>query len=81
MYEALYYRVVDTDKKIVQCQLCPHNCIIKDNMHGYCGSRKNLAAKLYCLSYGQITGQQLDPIEKKPLYHFYPNTKIFSIGS
>lgn len=65
----------------VKCFLCPHNCRLSDNNVGICGVRKNLKGKLITLNYGKITAHNLDPIEKKPLYHFYPGKSIFSIGS
>jgi pyruvate formate lyase activating enzyme len=77
--EALYYTTLEGNK--VRCNLCPHNCTIDDNDVGICKVRKNEGGKLYTLNYGQITSYAFDPIEKKPLYHFYPGSKIFSIGS
>ncbi|MBU4304436.1 MAG: AmmeMemoRadiSam system radical SAM enzyme [Candidatus Omnitrophica bacterium] len=79
MHDALYYKV--TDKSNVQCELCPKNCIIKNNNTGYCRSRKNVEGKLYSLIYGKTTGIALDPIEKKPLYHFHPGEMILSLGT
>lgn len=77
--EALYYERLDNNR--VKCRLCPHGCnIAKDNI-GLCRVRKNIDGKLYTLNYGKITSYGYDPIEKKPLYHFYPGSKIFSIGS
>jgi len=66
--------------KIIQCQLCPHFCVIKESMIGKCHIRKNIDGKLYSLSYGKPISIALDPITKKPLYHFLPNTFTFSIG-
>jgi len=68
------------DKK-VQCHLCPHNCNIKDDGLGICGVRKNENGKLYTLIYGSCSSVAADPIEKKPLYHFYPGTNAFSLGT
>ncbi|MCK9329056.1 MAG: AmmeMemoRadiSam system radical SAM enzyme [Candidatus Cloacimonetes bacterium] len=65
----------------VECLLCPHNCIIKKNQFGICRARKNIDNKLYALNYGKTTGIAIDPIEKKPLYHFYPFAKILSLGA
>jgi pyruvate formate lyase activating enzyme len=79
MKEALYYKTLENNK--VQCFLCPHNCIIKDNKRGICGVRKNSGGKLYSENYGEITALGIDPIEKKPLYHFYPGRNILSLGS
>lgn len=68
------------DKK-VQCNLCPHNCKVKDEGLGVCGVRKNENGKLYTLIYGSCSSVAADPIEKKPLYHFYPGTNVFSLGT
>jgi pyruvate formate lyase activating enzyme len=65
----------------IRCQLCPHNCLIQDGKTGICGVRMNMEGSLKLLNYGVISGRSLDPIEKKPLYHFYPGTNIVSIGS
>jgi len=65
----------------VKCTLCPHHCVIADRKYGFCNTRWNLHGVLYTASYGMITSIALDPIEKKPLYHFHPHTKIWSVGS
>lgn len=65
----------------IQCTLCPHNCIIADGRTGICGARKNNGGNIELITYGIISGYALDPVEKKPLYHFYPGTNILSIGS
>jgi len=66
---------------IVQCFLCPHNCTINNEKSGICGVRKNENGKLYSLIYGSCSSVHEDPIEKKPLYHFYPGSSCFSLGS
>lgn len=72
----------ETDSKMrVRCKLCPHFCILKEEQTGLCGVRKNIGGKLYSSNYGYISGIQIDPIEKKPLYHFYPTSAILSVGS
>jgi pyruvate formate lyase activating enzyme len=68
------------DERIV-CLLCPHNCKLAEGKTGICGVRKNTGEDIGLLTYGVVSGYALDPIEKKPLYHFYPGTNIFSIGS
>lgn len=68
------------DKK-VKCSLCSHNCVISDGKLGICGARKNENGVLFSLIYGSSSSIAADPIEKKPLYHFYPGTKAFSMGS
>jgi len=79
MKEALFYQVKDNSR--VQCFLCPHNCLISEGKAGLCGVRKNEKGKLYSLVYGQATSLALDPIEKKPLYHFHPGEFILSVGT
>jgi len=69
-----------TDDRI-ECLLCPHYCKLSTGNTGICGARKNTGEKIELLTYGVISGYALDPIEKKPLYHFYPGTNILSIGS
>lgn len=64
----------------VTCELCPHNCHIKPDKSGVCGVRKNINGTLEVVSSGMIASSGLDPIEKKPLYHFFPGSKIFSVG-
>lgn len=65
----------------VRCYLCGHHCVISDGKLGVCQVRKNVGGTLYTLSYGQIISQCVDPIEKKPLYHFYPGSKSYSIAT
>jgi pyruvate formate lyase activating enzyme len=79
MKKALYYKTLEDG--IVKCKLCPHNCLIEDNEHGFCNVRINKAGDLYSELFEKVTPIGLDPIEKKPLYHFYPGTKILSVGS
>lgn len=77
--EALYYK--KENDRTVQCQLCPHHCHIQDGKTGFCRTRKNEDGTLLALNYGQCTALALDPIEKKPLYHFHPGSQILSAGS
>lgn len=77
--EALFYEALPDGK--VHCLLCPQSCRIDDGKVGFCRVRKNIKGKLYSLIYGQITSLALDPIEKKPLYHFHPGKYILSIGT
>ena len=77
--EAMYYE--KGKDNTVKCHLCPHNCTIKEGKVGICKVRKNIEGKLISLNYGKQTSYAYDPIEKKPLYHFYPGRDIFSIGS
>lgn len=63
------------------CLLCGHYCKLKKDQAGICGVNKNTGDKIECLVYGYPNAMNIDPIEKKPLYHFLPNTKTFSIGT
>jgi pyruvate formate lyase activating enzyme len=65
----------------VQCQNCPHECVLKDGQRGFCRVRENRGGKLYTLSYGNPCAVHIDPIEKKPLYHFLPGTTAYSIAT
>jgi len=77
--EARYYTKTGNDT--VQCQLCPHNCRIAVGNHGICGVRENERGTLFSSIYGEVTAVAMDPIEKKPLYHFHPGSGIISIGT
>ncbi len=79
MHECILYKKLKDDE--VQCIACNHKCIIDENMKGICGVRKNVNGKLNLLVYGFIASENIDPIEKKPLYHFLPNTNTYSIGT
>jgi pyruvate formate lyase activating enzyme len=81
MKDAQYWIEKDKAKRSVLCRLCPHGCVIALDKYGICGARKNNGGKLFSASYNEVTALNLDPIEKKPLYHFYPGTKILSVGS
>ncbi|HOP64277.1 MAG TPA: AmmeMemoRadiSam system radical SAM enzyme [Spirochaetota bacterium] len=76
--EAQYYL---QKGETVECRLCPHRCHISEGKSGICGVRENRKGKLYSTIYGEVTSMAMDPIEKKPLYHFYPGSEIFSIGT
>ena len=65
----------------VRCQACAHECLISKDKTGICGVRKNINGKLYLLVYGKVAAKHIDPIEKKPLYHFLPKTFSYSIGT
>ena len=65
----------------VQCTLCPHQCFIHEGKYGICGVRRNLGGRIKSRNYEIVSGLAMDPIEKKPLYHFHPGSKILSIGS
>lgn len=77
--EALHYEKLNGGK--VHCHLCPVECVISDGKHGACGIRTNKLGTLYSDAYGKITSMALDPIEKKPLYHYHPGKQILSVGT
>ena len=69
------------DQGKAECLLCPHFCKIAIGKTGICGVRKNTGSAIALQTYGVISGYALDPIEKKPLYHFFPGYNILSVGS
>lgn len=79
MKEALWWEVKDNGK--ILCTLCPRYCTIGEGQKGFCFIRENIDGKLYSTGYGRPTGFAVDPIEKKPLSHFYPGTDILSFGT
>ncbi|OGW36378.1 MAG: AmmeMemoRadiSam system radical SAM enzyme [Nitrospirae bacterium RBG_13_39_12] len=79
MKEAMFYDKLE--KKTVKCFLCAHHCVIKDGKRGICHVRKNTGGTLYSLVYGKIVSMNVDPIEKKPLFHFLPGSTSFSIAT
>lgn len=79
MHEALYYEKLEKDR--VHCHLCPNNCLIPEGGRGACGVRINKGGTLYSEVYGKTTSIALDPIEKKPLYHYHPGQYILSVGT
>ena len=79
MKEVYLYKKLE-DKK-VQCQNCAHYCQVSPDKTGVCGVRKNKNGKLYVLSYGKIIALHIDPIEKKPFFHFLPGTHSLSVAS
>jgi len=77
--KALFWKKLKNSK--VKCNLCSHNCIINNNDLGICGVRTNEAGMLFSLIYSSCSSLAVDPIEKKPLYHFYPGSSVFSMGT
>jgi pyruvate formate lyase activating enzyme len=63
------------------CEICPHHCALAEGQTGLCGARRNTGDSVTAINYGLVTSIALDPIEKKPLYIFYPNSTILSVGS
>ena len=79
MKEAMFYESMTENR--VRCNLCNHQCKIKEGKRGICGVRENQSGKLYSTIYGKIIAEHIDPIEKKPLFNFLPGSKAFSIGT
>ena len=77
--EAYHYERLEENK--VRCNLCNHRCVIKDGRRGICNVRENEAGILNTLVYGKLIAQHVDPIEKKPLFHFLPGTLSYSIAT
>jgi pyruvate formate lyase activating enzyme len=74
-----YYK--NEDKAHIRCLVCPHHCNLKEGQRGLCRIRLNKGGQIIALNYGEVSSLALDPIEKKPLYHFYPGSMILSAGS
>ena len=79
MKEAMLYEQLAKNR--VRCNLCAHHCLIADGKKGICQVRENRDGKLYTLVYGRTVSQNIDPIEKKPLFHFYPGSTAYSIAT
>ncbi len=79
MQRAAYFNQIDDQK--VECYLCPHNCIISEGKRGICGVRINKEGELFSEVYGYPVAVHTDPVEKKPLYHFFPGRQILSVGT
>jgi pyruvate formate lyase activating enzyme len=79
MKEARFYEKLDGKK--VRCRLCFHECLIREGNRGICGVRENRGGVLFSLVYGKSISEAVDPIEKKPLFHFLPGTRTFSVAT
>src|SRR3989337_148614 len=77
--EALLYEKLENN--FVHCFLCSHHCRIADGKRGICGVRENKGGTLNTLVYGKVIAQHIDPIEKKPLFHFQPGSHSYSIAT
>ncbi|HEY3422943.1 MAG TPA: AmmeMemoRadiSam system radical SAM enzyme [Methanocellaceae archaeon] len=64
-----------------KCNVCSYRCVIQPGRLGHCRTRKNVGGKIFTMIYGTVTSEASDPIEKKPLYHFYPGSHSYSVGS
>ncbi|MBI5229015.1 AmmeMemoRadiSam system radical SAM enzyme [Candidatus Micrarchaeota archaeon] len=79
LHEAMLYEKMDEKK--VRCRLCARYCTIPERSWGFCFTRKNVGGKLYTMTYGKSTGFSIDPIEKKPFFHFHPGSSSLSFGT
>jgi pyruvate formate lyase activating enzyme len=79
MKEAMLYEKLSDNR--VKCNLCNHRCTIKDENYGICGVRQNIDGSLFSLVYDRIVASHIDPIEKKPLFQFYPGSRAYSIAT
>jgi len=79
MHEAMLYDKLSNDR--VRCRVCSHCCVIEPGARGICAVRENVDGTLVSLVYGRLIARDIDPIEKKPLYHYYPGTRAYSIAS
>lgn len=77
--EAMLYE--QHDNQSVICYLCPHQCRINEGGQGICNVRENRQGKLYTLAFGRTVAQHIDSVEKKPLFHFHPGTKTYSLAT
>ncbi len=79
MHEALFYQ--PTEEQAVVCNLCHHHCRIHSGKRGRCGVRENREGKLFSLVYGRLVAENIDPIEKKPMFHLLPGSRSYSIST
>lgn len=73
-----FYKVINES---IKCELCPHECLLKNGQTGFCKTIKNVNNKLYSLNYEELSSISIDPIEKKPLFHYHPGANVLSLGS
>ncbi|MCD6327445.1 AmmeMemoRadiSam system radical SAM enzyme [bacterium] len=78
LIEAMFYE--QSEGKNVRCVLCPHECVIPEGKVGLCRGRMNKGGKLFSTTFAETIALHVDPVEKKPLYHFYPGNSVLSIG-
>ncbi|MDP3066658.1 MAG: AmmeMemoRadiSam system radical SAM enzyme [Methanobacteriaceae archaeon] len=76
--EAMLYKKLES---ALNCHVCNRHCIISNGKKGFCEMRENQEGTLYTLNYGAASSMAVDPIEKKPLFHFYPGSRVFSLGT
>lgn len=78
-HKALFYQKLDN--KVVRCEICPRRCVVPDGGRGYCRVRENAGGDYFSLVYGRPCTAHVDPIEKKPFFHFLPGTTAFSLAT
>lgn len=81
MKESSLYKVLDQQEQKAQCRNCAHFCILNEGERGKCGVRQNIKGKVYSLNYGKAVAVNIDPIEKKPFYHFMPASNSLSVAA
>ncbi len=79
LHETRYYERIPGGK--VLCTLCPHDCRVPEGARGACGVRYNHRGRLFTLVYDRVVAREINPIEKKPFFHFYPGTHAYSIST
>jgi pyruvate formate lyase activating enzyme len=77
--EARYYEKLDN--RTIRCLVCPRKCVVPEGQRGFCRVRENVGGTYYTIVYGRVCARHVDPIEKKPLFHFLPGTTAFSIAT
>ena len=77
--ESMYYKKLENLR--IECEICPRKCTVADLERGYCGNKENRDGKYYTLVYSRPCAVHVDPIEKKPLFHYLPGTPAFSIAT
>ena len=77
--ESIFYKSLGSDD-LVRCELCSRFCVISNGDVGFCGTQRNVDGKLFACNFGVFSSVNVDPIEKKPLYHFLPGSFTFSLG-
>ncbi len=78
-HEAMYYEKLSGQR--VKCQVCPNECVVGPGGRGVCGNKVNRDGRYYTLVYGRAAALNVDPVEKKPLFHFYPRSWALSVGT
>ena len=79
LYPARWWKIVEG--KTIKCLLCPRHCVLREGQHGFCFSRQNHQGSMVLSTYGKPCGMGIDPVEKKPLNHFYPGSSVLSFGT